>query len=86
MCREFVAWGLGLYKYMSINLVCYVSAVLWLFSGGGGGGLPTCGGRRVTLMIFRVSSGGLLVWGYFGYLVCVVLVLPGELCPGAPCW
>ena len=40
---------------------------------GAGGGVP--------LMIFRVSSGGLLLWGHFGYLVCVVLLLPGELCP-----
>ena len=37
-------------------------------------------------MIFRVSSGGLLVWGHFGSLACMVLVLLGELCPGAPCW
>ena len=54
---------------------------------GGGGGLPTCGGRggvlfKVFVEFLRVDS---LCGGYFGYLVCVVLLLPGELCPGVPC-
>ena len=73
----------GVYKNQSINLsqLCFCCPVVVP-----GGGLPTCGGRVVPLMIFRVSSGGLLVLGHFGYLVCVVLMLPGELCPGAPCW
>ena len=39
VCREFIAWGLGLYKNQSINVVCYVSAVLCLFSGGGSANL-----------------------------------------------
>ena len=84
LCCIYVA-GLFGYTYYSVNVVCYVCdcSVLVL---GGGGDLPTCGGRGVLLMIFRFSSGGLLVWGHFGLLACVVLVIPGELCPGAPCW
>ena len=65
-------------------VICYVSAVMWLFSGGGPYIPVVGGGGGVIFMIFRVSSGGLLVWGHFGYFVCVVLVLPGELCLGAP--
>ena len=59
--------GLGLYKDYSVHVVCYVSAVLCLFSGGGGGSTYMyLWWEGVLLMIFRVSSGGLLVWGHFG--------------------
>ena len=63
LCVGSLLPGIGAVQglFGSCRLLCFCCSVLVLE----GGPTYTCGGRGV-LMIFRVSSGGLLVWGHLG--------------------